>query len=65
MEICIHGLNEGNPVKLKQLLFDMRYLVQDAGFAEEFIDRDGIRLLLSVLNKLEDKYSSTKVHKKS
>lgn len=61
MEACINDINEGNPAKLKQTFFDMRYLVKDAGFAEEFIDRDGIVLLLSILHKLEDKFSTTKV----
>lgn len=45
----------GESNDLKQKMFDLRFFVQDTGFAEELIDRNGIEILLKLINNTNQK----------
>merc|ERR1712137_1389865 len=50
----LEAISEGpNSKSLKQNMFNLRFYVQDAGFAEELIAHDGMRILLELINQTE------------
>jgi len=58
VEKAIQDLDSGDENSIKKVVFDMRYLLQDALFAEEFIYQQGIGKLLDVVMQKEGNVQS-------